>query len=86
MTDSHSGKQSDKSEPHETEPLIRPSSLPSDESFWSKKDPQIWNHLNDPTGPDPKLVFAAHNFVQDIIEKAKEEAAKRLKSQHKKVA
>ena len=41
---------------------------------------------DDPTGPDPKLVFAAHSFVQDIIEKAKAEAARRLKAQNKKVS
>ena len=65
------------------DPLKRPSSLSDDER--TSKDQVLWNHLNDPTGHDPKLVFAAHNFVQDIIEKAKAEAAKRIKSQHKKV-
>ena len=36
----------------------------------------------DHTAPDPDLVFAASKFVKDILEKAKVEAAKRLKAQN----
>ena len=66
----------------ETEPLIRPNyiSTSSTGGGGAEKSKKVNLH-NDRTAPDPELVTAASNFVTDIIEKAKAEAARRLKFQ-----
>ena len=67
----------------ETEPLIRPNyiSTSSTEAGGEKSKKVNVRLQNDRKAPDPELVTAASNFVTDIIEKAKAEAARRLKFQ-----
>ena len=63
----------------ETEPLLCPQHISIGAGAKRKVvrlDPE------DHTAPDPDLVFAASKFVKDILEKAKVEAAKRLKAQN----
>ena len=72
-------------QPDESEPLIRPNYIPTSSPAGSRgeKSKRKINVKteNDTKVPDPELVSAASNFVTDIIEKAKTEAARRLKFQ-----
>ena len=70
-------------QPDESEPLIRPNYIPTSSTTGSRgeKSKRKVKTENDTKAPDPELVSAASNFVTDIIEKAKTEAARRLKFQ-----
>ena len=70
-------------QPDESEPLIRPNYIPTSSPAGSRgeKSKRKVKTENDTKAPDPELVSAASNFVTDIIEKAKTEAARRLKFQ-----
>ena len=70
-------------QPDESEPLIRPNYIPTSSTAGSRgeKSKRKVKTENDTKVPDPELVSAASNFVTDIIEKAKAEAARRLKFQ-----
>ena len=48
----------------------------------SKRRRVLMRDQEDLTAADPDLVFTASKFVQNILEKAKIEAAKRLKAQN----
>ena len=72
-------------QPDESEPLIRPNYIPTSSPAGSRGE-KSKRKINVKTEngtkvPDPELVSAASNFVTDIIEKAKTEAARRLKFQ-----
>ena len=72
-------------QPDESEPLIRPNYIPTSSTTGSRGE-KSKRKINVKTEngtkvPDPELVSAASNFVTDIIEKAKTEAARRLKIQ-----
>ena len=72
-------------QPDESEPLIRPNYIATSSPAGSRGE-KSKRKINVKTEngtkvPDPELVSAASNFVTDIIEKAKTEAARRLKFQ-----
>ena len=66
------------------EPLLRPHHISSRAGAGerSKKRKVSMRDQEDLTAADPDLVFTASKFVKNILEKAKIEAAKRLKAQN----
>ena len=68
----------------EMEPLLRPHHISSRAVAGerSKKRKVSMRGQEDLTAADPDLVFTASKFVKNILDKAKIEAAKRLKAQN----
>ena len=67
----------------EMEPLLRPHHISKAGAGERRKKRKVsMRDQEDLTAADPDLVFTASKFVKNILEKAKIEAAKRLKAQN----